>query len=56
METLFSLLLNIVYGFLFFVAMGIFLLTGGVFVAATWQNVVRPLVRRNKEPQNPETI
>lgn len=46
MDTVLALLLNIVYGFLFFVAFGVLIITTGVFGLAFWDKVGRPLVRR----------
>ena len=46
METLLALLLNVVYGFLFFLAFGVLILTTVVFAMAFWDKVGRPLLTR----------
>ena len=45
MEIMTSLLLNIVYGFIFFLAFAVFAVTVVAFAVATWQTIGR-LVRR----------
>ncbi len=46
MEPLIALLLNIVYGFFFFLAFGVMFLTIALFAMATWDKVGRPLLHR----------
>lgn len=46
MDTALALLLNIVYGFLFFLAFGVLIATTGVFALAFWDVVGRKLFQR----------
>lgn len=46
MDTIAALLLNIVYGFLFFLAFGVMGATMLFFGLATWQRAIRPLLGR----------
>lgn len=46
MDTLLALLLNVVYGFLFFLAFGVLFATMVVFALVFWDKVGRRLLRR----------
>ncbi len=46
MDTAIALLINIVYGFLFFLAFGVLIATTGVFALAFWEKVGRKLFQR----------
>lgn len=48
MDIFTALLLNIVYGFIFFLAFGIMLLTVVYFGMAIWENFGKSLFNRNK--------
>ncbi|MDQ4075050.1 MAG: hypothetical protein M3220_02250 [Chloroflexota bacterium] len=46
MEILLALLVNIIYGVLFFLAFAVMFLTVALFAMAFWDKVVRPLLNR----------
>lgn len=46
MDTLITILINVAYGILFFLAFGVLFLTVGAFAVAIWQKIVLPLLRR----------
>ncbi|MGH2543141.1 MAG: hypothetical protein ACRDIB_10100 [Ardenticatenaceae bacterium] len=46
MDTVLALLLNIVYGFLFFLAFAVMIGTFVLFALALWNNAVRPVLNR----------
>jgi hypothetical protein len=54
MDTALALLLNIVYGFLFFVAFGVLIATTGVFAVAFWDVVGRRWFGRKAKDELPK--